>query len=150
MRYELAIPEHDVGEEVVLGEVRRAGSWMSAAPFAGKEKDAKTKNGVRTVPIGPALVPFLERLVMGRQRTDLVVPALSDFGEDHLAQLFRKHLAAAKVTRVELHESTRTHVESKFRSCRDSGSTWLRRRDRRREDPAAGWIRHGQRRRWAT
>jgi hypothetical protein len=71
------------------------------------------------------LVPLLARLVKGKQRTDLVVPALSDFGEDHLAQLFRKHLAAAKVARVELHKSTRTRVQSNFRSCRDSGITWL-------------------------
>jgi len=31
----------------------------------------------------------------------------------------------ANVARVELHTSTRTHVQANFRSCRDSGITWL-------------------------
>ena len=92
---------------------------------AAKEKEPKTRNGVRKVPIEPALVPLLARMKKGRKATDLVVPALASFGEDHLAQLFRKHLTSAKVARAELHKSTRTHVQANFRSCRDSGITWL-------------------------
>ena len=53
------------------------------------------------------------------------MPCLSAFGEDHLAEQFRKHLLVAGVDRVELHKSTRTHVQSNFRSGRDSGLTWL-------------------------
>ena len=91
----------------------------------GKLKAPKTANGIRTVPIEPALIPLLERMKKGRKPSELVVPCLSAFGEDHLAQLFRKHLVTAGVKRPELHASTRTHVQSNFRSCRDSGLTWL-------------------------
>lgn len=88
-------------------------------------KPPKTRNGVRRVPIEPALVPLLERMREGREPTDLVVPTLAHFGEDHLAEQWRKHLHVASVGRAELHTSTRTHVMSNFRSCRDSGITWL-------------------------
>lgn len=90
-----------------------------------KVKPPKTRNGVRRVPIEPALVPLLERMCRGKDASALLVPCLSAFGADHLAQLFRAHLKAAGVTRTELHTSTRTHVQSNFRSCRDSGITWL-------------------------
>ncbi len=91
-------------------------------------KPPKTRNGVRRVPIEPALVPLLARMKKdaGDDAADkLVVPTLSTHGEDHLAQLFRKHLTKAKLARVELHRSTATHVQANFRSCRDSGITWL-------------------------
>ncbi|MDB5214343.1 MAG: hypothetical protein JWO86_2270 [Myxococcaceae bacterium] len=61
----------------------------------------------------------------GKARGDLVVPQLGAFGEDHLAQQFRKHLLLADVDRAELHETTRTHVQANYRSSRDSGITWL-------------------------
>ena len=61
----------------------------------------------------------------GREADDLLVPRLAAFGEDHLAEQWRKHLEVAGLTRTELHASTRTHVQTDFRSCRDSGITWL-------------------------
>ncbi|MCL2725791.1 MAG: site-specific integrase [Polyangiaceae bacterium] len=88
-------------------------------------KPPKTRNGVRRVPIEPSLAPLLEHICKKKNPTDLVVPVLSAFGEDHLAELWRKHLLVAEVERAELHISTRTHVQSNFRSCRDSGITWL-------------------------
>lgn len=88
-------------------------------------KSPKTRNGIRSVPIHPSLRPLLERLIEGRAASDLLIPALSSFGENHLAQQFRAHLLAAGVDRVELHTSTRTHVQANFRSCRDTGITWL-------------------------
>jgi integrase len=90
-----------------------------------KVKPPKTRNGVRAVPIEPALRPLLERLVRGKEASALLVPALAAFGEDHLAEQWRKHLEVAHLDRTELHTSTRTHVKSNFRSCRDSGITWL-------------------------
>ncbi len=90
-----------------------------------KIKPPKTRNGVRRVPIDPNLAPLLDRMGKGKEPTALVVPRLSAFGEDHLAEQFRRHLTRAKVTRAELHETTRTHVQANFRSCRDSGITWL-------------------------
>lgn len=60
-----------------------------------KLKTPKTANGVRKVPIEPTLVPLVERMCKGRKATELLVPCLSAFGEDHLAQLFRKHLLEA-------------------------------------------------------
>jgi integrase len=90
-----------------------------------KIKTPKTANGVRRVPLEASLRPLLERMAKGREASDLVVPTLSAFGEDHLAQLFREHLTRAGVKRAELHTSTRTHVQGNFRSCRDSGITYL-------------------------
>lgn len=111
----------DVDLEARLLSVTKAWDYED-----GKVKPPKTPNGIRRVPIEPALVPLLERM---KEEADdeyaLVVPTLSTFGEDHLAQLFRRHLKEAKVERAELHRSTRTHVQSNFRSCRDSGLTWL-------------------------
>jgi hypothetical protein len=72
-----------------------------------------------------ALRPLLQRLVLGRPRTALAVPVLAAFGEDHLAEKFREHLTAAGLDRAELHATTQTHVRANFRSCRDSGITWL-------------------------
>lgn len=90
-----------------------------------KIKPPKTRNGVRKVPIEATLAPLLRRMREGKDGGELVVPCLSVFGEDHLAEQWRKHLLVAGVERVELHASTRTHVQSNFRSCRDSGLTWL-------------------------
>ena len=92
---------------------------------AVETKEPKTRNGVRHVPIEPTLVPLLERLRKGKRPGELVAPVLEAFGEDHLAELFREHLTTAGVTRGDLHASTKTHVQSNFRSWRDSGLTWL-------------------------
>ena len=88
-------------------------------------KAPKTRNGVRRIPIEPTLAPLLTRMREGKADDALVVPGLSAFGEDHLAELFRSHLMLAGVKRIELHRSTKTHVQSNFRSWRDSGITWL-------------------------
>lgn len=88
-------------------------------------KTPKTRNGVRRVPIDANLAPLLARMKDGKEPDSLVVPCLSAYGEDHLAQQFREHLQAAGVRRAELHRSTATHVQGNFRSCRDSGITWL-------------------------
>src|SRR5690242_3410292 len=61
----------------------------------------------------------------GKESTANVTPTLTAFGEDHLAQLFRAHLLKAGVNRPALHKSPHTHVQSNFRSYRDSGITWL-------------------------
>jgi hypothetical protein len=82
----------------------------------------KDANGVRTVPIEFALMLLFERMRKGRKPTDLVVPALSTFGEDHLAEQFRRHLIDAGLDRAELRTSTRTHVQANFRSLR---SAWV-------------------------
>lgn len=110
----------DIDPQLALIHVTKA--WDYAAR---EEKPPKTRNGVRHVPIEPTLVPLLRRLREGRKQTDLVLPEMTRFGEDHLAKLWRRHLLAAGINRVELHNTTRTHVQSNFRSCRDSGLTWL-------------------------
>lgn len=85
----------------------------------------KTLNGVRDVPLPASLRPLLERMRKGKAPTDLVVPTLGNAKEYDLAGSFRRHLVKAGVTRSVLHASTRTHVQANFRSCRDSGITWL-------------------------
>ncbi len=88
-------------------------------------KVPKTRNGVRKIPSPAMLLPLLEYLKDGAEPTALVVPLLASFGEDHLAEQFRAHLLVAGVDRAELHETTLTHAQAVFRSCRDSGITWL-------------------------
>lgn len=63
--------------------------------------------------------------VDGKDLTALVAPALDAAKKYHLAERFRQHLENAKVTRPTLHASMRTHVQANFRTCRDSGLTWL-------------------------
>ena len=110
----------DVDLEAGVIHVTRAWDYRD-----GKVKPPKSRNGVRVVPVDPSLAPLLSALAEGQPKSALVAPRLSEFGEDHLAEVFRKHLKAAKVDRPELHASTLTHVQSNFRSCRDSGLTWL-------------------------
>ena len=78
-----------------------------------KIKPPKTSAGIRNVPIDASLLPLLERLKRdaGDDASALVVPRLSAFGEDHLAELFRRHLKLAGVKRAELHATTLTHVQ---------------------------------------
>ncbi len=121
---ELRVLTHaDVRLDVGHIEVTKAWDYLD-----GKIKPPKSRNGVRRVPIDPALRPLLER--MRRDAGEgadaaLVVPTLSSFGEDHLAEHFRLDLKRAKLLRAELHASSVTHVKANFRSCRDSGVTWL-------------------------
>jgi len=88
-------------------------------------KPPKTRNGVRRVPIESALRPLLVRMREGKRANELVVPAMSTVPENTLAEIFRMDLTTARVTRNELHHDTLTHVQANFRSCRDSGLTWL-------------------------
>lgn len=90
-----------------------------------KVKPPKTRNGVRRVPIEANVAPLLRALQKGKQPSDVITTLLDTWGEKHLADRFRAHLTTAGITRPELHKSTRTHVQSNFRSCRDSGITWL-------------------------
>ena len=72
-----------------------------------KIKPPKTSAGVRNVPVDAALLPLLTRMRADastlyegdaeRVASALVVPRLSAFGEDHLAQQFRRHLRVAKI-----------------------------------------------------
>lgn len=88
-------------------------------------KPPKTSNGVRRVPIEPELLPLLDRMREGQPDAALVVPLMSTVPENTLADIFRGHLALANVTRDELRRDTLTHVQANFRSCRDSGLTYL-------------------------
>lgn len=110
----------DVDLDAGLVQVTKAWDYEEC-----RVKPPKTRNGVRRVPIDLALAPMLRRMGDGKRADELVVPALSAFGEDHVAEQWRKHLLVAGVERAELHRSTSTHVQSNFRSCRDSGITWL-------------------------
>jgi integrase len=94
---------------------------------AEQVEDPKSRNGVREIPIEPAPVPLLARMRQSKPDGALVVPMLDAFGDDHLAEKFREHLLVAKVDPLcaALHATTSTHVQSNFRSCRDSGITWL-------------------------
>ncbi len=55
----------------------------------------------------------------------LVVPLLASTPEDDAAELTRRHLKLAGVTRPALYTDTATTVQANFRSWRDSGITWL-------------------------
>lgn len=110
----------DVSLDARIVNVTKAWDYTEA-----EVKDPKTRNGVRRVPIEPALVPLLERLVANRAREELLLPVVSSVPDNSLGELFREHLKLAGVDRPELHEATRTHVQGNFRSWRDSGITWL-------------------------
>lgn len=98
----------DIDLDANLVDVRKAWDYSD-----GKVKAPRTKVGIRKVPIEPALLPLLTRMKEGKELSALVVPVPS-YGEDHLAQLFRRHLKLAGVDRAELHESTHTHVQANF------------------------------------
>lgn len=108
--------------DLVAGHVSITKAWDYPS---AKVKQPKTRNGVRRIPVPAELRPLLERMKKRKAPGELVVPTLGDFGEDHLAEQFRKHLRLAGVDRAELHTTTATHVQANFRSCRDSGITWL-------------------------
>jgi integrase len=87
--------------------------------------EPKTANGVRDIPIEPTLEPLLTVLRARASQTDAVAPLLTEYGEKFRAKMLREHLRVAGVTRPRLFESTATTVDINFRSCRDSGITWL-------------------------
>lgn len=92
---------------------------------AEKVKPPKTRNGVRRVPIESEIAPLLTRLREGKAATDLVVPLIASVPDNSLGATFRNHLVMAHIERPELHNATRTHAHSNFRTWRDSGLTWL-------------------------
>jgi hypothetical protein len=80
---------------------------------------------VREVPIEAPLRPLLAALMDRGQPSDLLAPLLADYGEKHRAKTLQEHLRRAGVTRPGLFTSTATTMAANFRSCRDSGITWL-------------------------
>jgi len=93
-----------------------------------EEKAPKTPAGSRDVPIEPALRSLLMALKAHGQNSDLLAPLLVEYGESHddsRAIMFCKHLKLADVDRPGLYEDTATTLKLNFRSCRDSGITWL-------------------------
>ena len=110
--------------------------WDDESTDTDRLKKPKTAAGVRTVPIESALTALLTRMKKdANDPSGLVVPCLAAFGSDgedddggdggHLAEQWPKHCKLAGLKRDALHETTLTHVKSNFRSCRDSGITWL-------------------------
>lgn len=109
-------------DDLDVGHISITKAWDYADE---KVEPPKSRMGVRKVPIAPELAPLLERMRAAAgngAEPQLVVPRLTQFGEDHLADQFRRRLRAANVRRAELHAST---VTLQLRSCRDSGITWL-------------------------
>jgi integrase len=94
---------------------------------SGKPKPLpKNANAVRPVPIEPALMPLLKAMHEARASDDApVVPALRELNDKFRAKLLREHLELADVKRPRLREDTLTLRPIDFRSCRDTGITWL-------------------------
>jgi integrase len=98
----------------------------------GKAKPLpKTQGAVREVPIDPALMPLLKRMHDEAPQTDdgvacgPVLPVLAELNDKFRAKQLRAHLRLADVTRERLFAETPTLLPVNFRSCRDSGITWL-------------------------
>jgi integrase len=85
----------------------------------------KTANGVRDIPIERSLLPLLTRMRKGATASDLVLPLLAKTSDYYATPILREHLKIAGVTRARLTEDTATVMPINFRSCRDSGITWL-------------------------
>lgn len=115
--YELRWRDVDLDSEVVC--VTRAWDWEERVV-----KTPKTSNGVREIPIPPALMPLLTRLREGRGHEDKVVPIIEVAGENKGATFLRTHLALAKVSHPRLIEDSSTRMPVGFRSWRDTGITW--------------------------
>jgi len=92
---------------------------------ANETKAPKTRNGVRDVPIPATLVPLLQRLVAGRKAGDLLLPVMAVRSDRNRGRTFRTHLEWAKVTRPRLLADNPREEPVDFRSCRDTGITWL-------------------------
>ena len=110
----------DVDLEAGLLSISRAYDWLD-----GSSKPPKSANGIRTVPLEPAIVPLLRRIVENRKPEDLVFPQLRTLNENKVAGRFRDHLKEAGVTAPRLFTDSSTHMAVNFRSCRDTGITWL-------------------------
>jgi integrase len=110
----------DVDLEAGLLSITRAYDWED-----GCAKPPKTANGIRTVPLEPAIVPLLRRIVERRKPEELVFPQLRTLNENKIAGRFRDHLKLAGVQAPRLFTDSSTHMSVNFRSCRDTGITWL-------------------------
>ena len=110
----------DVDLEAGLVRITRAWDWA-----AKEAKAPKTANGIRVIPIEPALRPLLERMAKGAPLDSKVVPIFETTGKDHSADVLRQHLRKAKVTHSRLFADNATHMPVNFRTWRDSGITWL-------------------------
>ncbi len=108
--------------DLVHGVIHVTKAWDKRT---SKVAAPKTANGIRDVPIEPALRPLLARTLEGKGDNDLVVPLLAKTSDYYATPTFREHLKIAKVTRPRLTEDTATVMPVNFRSCRDSGITWL-------------------------
>jgi integrase len=90
---------------------------------SGKVKAPKTRNGIRTVPIEPSLLPLLQR--MHDEKTgDRVLPIMAAEDLFERARTFRRHLALANIDRARITADDDREMMVNFRSCRDSGITW--------------------------
>jgi integrase len=86
----------------------------------------KTDTAVRDVPIEPTLMPLLKAMHERRTSDDApIVPVLRTLTDRYRAQKIRAHLVLADVERARLTTDTLTLRPVDFRSCRDTGITWL-------------------------
>jgi hypothetical protein len=86
----------------------------------------KTSGAVREVPIEPTLLPLLKAIHEARANDDApVVRALRTMHDTFRAKQLREHVKRAGVTRARLEADTLTLRPINFRSCRDTGITWL-------------------------
>lgn len=115
--FELRWRDVDFDSEVVA--ITRSWDWEERVV-----KTPKTTNGVREIPIPPALLPLMARLREGRSHEDKVVPVMAIAGENKGALILRNHMATAGVTHPRLIESSATRMPVGFRSWRDTGITW--------------------------
>src|SRR5690606_17339349 len=95
------------------GTINVTRAWDSRE---GRVKPPKSRNGVRTVPIEPSLLPLLRRLHRKANVEALVAPLLANTPEDDVAELTRAHLRAAGLTRPALFVDTATSVQANFRT----------------------------------
>jgi hypothetical protein len=91
----------------------------------GEVREPKTQNGMREVPIEAALRPLVVAMNKRGRPADPLAKLLAVFGEQHRSRLLKGHLGIAGVTRPGLLTNTATTMAVNFRSCRDSGITWL-------------------------
>lgn len=117
-----ALTWRDVDFDAATLQVSKATDARTGKPKALP----KTMNAVRAVPIEAALLPLLRRMMHeGCDEDAAILPVLGKLNDKFRAKQFRDHLRAAGVTRPRLFEETATLLQIDFRSCRDSGITWL-------------------------
>jgi integrase len=86
----------------------------------------KTHAAIRDVPIEDTLLPLLTVLHTRRESDAApVLPILRECTDHDRAEQLRNHLKFAGVTRPRLFARSLTMQQANFRSCRDSGITWL-------------------------